>query len=34
MTVEQAVQYIKANGHDKETINTCYVINSHRILKA
>ncbi|MGI6333180.1 MAG: magnesium transporter [Saccharofermentanales bacterium] len=33
MTVGQAVQYIKANGHDKETINTCYVINSRRILE-
>lgn len=33
MTVKQAIQYIKENGLDKETINTCYVINSNRILE-
>ena len=27
MTVKQAIQYIKKIGIDKETINTCYVIN-------
>ncbi|HZK27205.1 MAG TPA: magnesium transporter [Thermoclostridium sp.] len=33
MTVNQAIQYIKKIGIDKETINTCYVINSNRILE-
>lgn len=33
MTVKQAIQYIKENGLDKETINTCYVINNNRILE-
>jgi magnesium transporter len=33
MTVKQAIQYIKKIGIDKETINTCYVINSNRILE-
>ncbi len=33
MTVKQAIQYIKEIGIDKETINTCYVINSNRILE-
>ena len=33
MTVKQAIQYIKKTGIDKETINTCYVINSNRILE-
>lgn len=33
MTVKQAIQHIKENGLDKETINTCYVINSNRILE-
>lgn len=33
MTVGQALDYIKANGYDKETINTCYVLNSSRVLE-
>lgn len=33
MTVEEAILHIKKTGIDKETINTCYVINSKRILE-
>ncbi len=33
MTVGQAIQYIKKIGVDKETIDTCYVINSNRVLE-
>lgn len=33
MTVKQAIQYIKEIGIDKETIDTCYVINGNRILE-
>lgn len=33
MTVKEAIQYIKEIGIDKETINTCYVINGNRILE-
>ncbi|NLL05499.1 MAG: magnesium transporter [Clostridiaceae bacterium] len=33
MTVKEAIQYIKKIGIDKETIDTCYVINSNRILE-
>lgn len=33
MTVKQAIQYIKRIGIDKETIDTCYVINSNRVLE-
>lgn len=33
MTVKQAIQHIKETGIDKETIDTCYVINSNRILE-
>ncbi|MBR4868165.1 MAG: magnesium transporter, partial [Clostridia bacterium] len=32
-TVKQAIDHIRKNGVDKETINTCYVINDHRKLK-
>ena len=32
MTVEQAFAYIRANGVDKETIYTCYVMDASRIL--
>lgn len=31
-TVEQALRKIRLEGIDKETINTCYVLNSHRRL--
>jgi magnesium transporter len=33
MTVKQALDYIKKNGIDKETIYTCYVLNNNRILE-
>ena len=33
MTVKQAIQYIKENGIDKRTINTCYVMDGSRILE-
>ncbi len=33
MTVKQAIQYIKKIGIDKETIDTCYVIDGNRILE-
>ncbi|MDD2494755.1 MAG: magnesium transporter [Tissierellia bacterium] len=33
MTVRQAIEHIKATGIDKETIDTCYVINKNRILE-
>ena len=33
MTVQQAIQYIREIGLDKETIDTCYVINNNRILE-
>lgn len=33
MTVEEAFNYIRKNGVDKETIYTCYVINPHRKLE-
>lgn len=32
MTVAQAIQYIKDIGIDKRTINTCYVMDSSRVL--
>ena len=33
MTVQQAIHYIRKIGLDKETIDTCYVINSNRVLE-
>ena len=33
MTVRQAIEYIKRTGVDKETINTCYVIDKNRELE-
>ena len=33
MTVEEAFAYIRKNGVDKETIYTCYVINTYRKLE-
>lgn len=33
MTVKQAIDYIKATGVDKETIDTCFVIDNNRILE-
>ena len=33
MTVVEAIEYIKKNGVDKETINNCYVINKQRKLE-
>lgn len=33
MTVENAIEYIRKNGLDKETIYTCYVTDSTRILE-
>lgn len=33
MTVKQAVEHIKRTGIDKETIDTCYVINANRKLE-
>ena len=33
MTVEQAIKHIKETGIDKETIDTCYVMDSNRILE-
>ena len=33
MTVSQAIQRIKETGIDKETIDTCYVIDSNRVLE-
>ncbi|NLP13408.1 MAG: magnesium transporter [Clostridium sp.] len=33
MTVKQALEHIKYTGVDKETINTCYVIDNNRILE-
>lgn len=32
MTVKQALQHIKKIGIDKETINTCYVLENNRIM--
>lgn len=32
MTVQEAITHIKKNGVDKETINTCYVIDKNRKL--
>ena len=33
MTVDQAIEHIKLTGIDKETINTCYVIDANRKLE-
>ncbi len=33
MSVQQAINHIKKTGVDKETINTCYVIDAQRILE-
>lgn len=33
MTVQKALEYIRKNGVDKETINTCYVLNPQRKLE-
>ena len=33
MTAKQAIQYIKRIGIDKETIDTCYIIDKNRILE-
>ncbi|AGC68964.1 magnesium transporter MgtE [Thermoclostridium stercorarium subsp. stercorarium DSM 8532] len=33
MTVKQALEHIKETGVDKETIDTCYVLNENRILE-
>ncbi len=33
MTVKEAIQHIKRTGVDRETINTCYVINNNRKLE-
>lgn len=33
MTIDQAISHIKLTGIDKETINTCYVIDSNRKLE-
>ncbi len=33
MTVKQAIQRIKETGIDKETIDTCYVIDGNRVLE-
>lgn len=33
MTVKESLEYIKEHGVDKETIDTCYVINSNRKLE-
>lgn len=33
MTVAQAIKHIKETGIDKETIDTCYVMDSNRILE-
>ena len=33
MSVRQALQYIKDNGVDKRTINTCYVMDGSRVLE-
>lgn len=33
MTVKQAIKHIKETGVDKETIDTCYVIDNNRILE-
>jgi len=33
MTVEQALDYIRQTALDKETINTCYVIDNDRKLE-
>lgn len=33
MTVQEAIEYIKTYGVDKETINNCYVINKSRKLE-
>lgn len=33
MTVKEAIEHIKRTGVDKETINTCYVINNNRKLE-
>lgn len=33
MTVKQAIEHIKLTGIDKETINTCYIIDANRKLE-
>ncbi|HZJ83656.1 MAG TPA: magnesium transporter [Clostridia bacterium] len=33
MTADEALQYIRKNGLDKETINICYVMNANRKLE-
>ncbi|HHV28453.1 magnesium transporter [Acetivibrio mesophilus] len=33
MTVKQALQHIKETGIDKETIDTCYILDDYRILE-
>lgn len=33
MTVVEAIDYLRENGHDSETIYSCYVIDSSRILE-
>lgn len=33
MTVKQSIEYIRRNGVDKETIDTCYVIDKNRKLE-
>ncbi|MGI6129990.1 MAG: magnesium transporter [bacterium] len=33
MTVKQALRHIKKTGFDKETIDTCYIINNQRMLE-
>ena len=33
MTIQQAINHIKEIGIDKETIDTCYVINNNRVLE-
>jgi len=33
MTVKQALEHIKETGVDKETVDTCYVLNENRILE-
>ncbi len=32
MTVAEAIEYLRENGHDSETLYSCYVIDSGRIL--
>lgn len=33
MTTEEAIQYIRKHGEDKETIYTCYVMDAYRVLQ-